>query len=739
MGMVSSPLVSIIVPIYNVEKYLVDCLDSIVAQTYNNLEIILVDDCSSDLSGEISDSYASKDNRIRVIHKPENGGLYSARLTGLNIMKGDYFATIDSDDYVDRRYIAELVQAAMRDNLDVVTSGGLVFVFPDEIKNYPLPFSPKTTQSIGSGYYRYVEAIAEEQDGMRWSMCGRLFKTSVFTQAKQYLPSDESRLTMAEDLLTFSILVYFANIGGSISAFRYYYRQNEESTLSTKDPQVIAGQLDDVKLVLVTLKSFIKKVDNYEKYRAVFEKFENYLMAEHEYRATQLTRKFRKNIKLTDKPRILCPSPFGDFNGGGEKSSYVLWKWLNKFYDVIIMLPSDASDEYIKTCQSEGLSYVCGDYMHGVRGGGKAVLTIYAAIEEFRPAIIFPSLYFEDAFWAAAQTNIPAVFLNYGLFEMSLLDSFTQQDDIIRIGNLLKLSNVVVANSLQGVDTAKQYGRDAILSWSYTEAPAVKLQTIKKTRLIYPARISEGKRQIRLVEGVEKLVEKGINIQTILLGADDADMSNPSGYLAALNNHINTRNLSELVKVLPWKSNPWQEFGVNDIYVTTTDSEAVGRATLEAVGLGIPILIPDIPGHREYREVLGMSDEHFYIPSDMDDFARRVAHLVKHLSDAKTRAGLYQKKAAKVFSEDACNKKVLSALEGVIGKGNPGFYAYNKKLLINDIVRGEHVSGLEAARDKISAELNAKNIELSSYLGVKRSVKLAAGNIKRRLRYGKER
>lgn len=96
----SDVLISIIVPVYNVEKYLEMCVDSIITQTYSNLEIILVDDGSTDKSGEICDVYAEKDRRIQVIHK-ENGGLSDARNAGLEIACGEYIGFVDSDDYIE--------------------------------------------------------------------------------------------------------------------------------------------------------------------------------------------------------------------------------------------------------------------------------------------------------------------------------------------------------------------------------------------------------------------------------------------------------------------------------------------------------------------------------------------------------------------------------------------------------------------------------------------------------------
>lgn len=100
-------LISIIVPVYNVEKYLEKCLISLINQTYSNIEIILVDDGSTDKSGKICDEYATKDNRIIVIHK-SNAGVSAARNDGLDIIKGEFVTFVDSDDYVDDDYIEKL-------------------------------------------------------------------------------------------------------------------------------------------------------------------------------------------------------------------------------------------------------------------------------------------------------------------------------------------------------------------------------------------------------------------------------------------------------------------------------------------------------------------------------------------------------------------------------------------------------------------------------------------------------
>ena len=114
--------VSVIVPVYNVEKYLRECLDSVIAQTYQNMEIILVDDGSKDLSGKICDEYQRKDCRIQVIHK-ENQGLSLARKTGVNHAQGTYTVFVDSDDYVDQMFVETQVDEIEKAGADMVVTG----------------------------------------------------------------------------------------------------------------------------------------------------------------------------------------------------------------------------------------------------------------------------------------------------------------------------------------------------------------------------------------------------------------------------------------------------------------------------------------------------------------------------------------------------------------------------------------------------------------------------------------
>lgn len=128
-----NPKVSVIVPIYNVEKYLNKCVDSIINQSLRDIEIILVDDGSTDNSGDIADIYAEKDSRVKVIHK-ENGGQGSARNHGIEVAQGEYIGFVDSDDWIDFNMYEELYIAAEKEEADIAVCNRKVFDENDNLK-----------------------------------------------------------------------------------------------------------------------------------------------------------------------------------------------------------------------------------------------------------------------------------------------------------------------------------------------------------------------------------------------------------------------------------------------------------------------------------------------------------------------------------------------------------------------------------------------------------------------------
>ena len=112
-------IISVVIPVYNVEKYLGECIESVINQTYSNLQIILIDDGSTDSSGIICDQYADKDKRITVVHQ-ENAGAGAAKNRGLDLVKGKYFSIIDSDDYIELNMYEKMLDYINKFKVDIV-------------------------------------------------------------------------------------------------------------------------------------------------------------------------------------------------------------------------------------------------------------------------------------------------------------------------------------------------------------------------------------------------------------------------------------------------------------------------------------------------------------------------------------------------------------------------------------------------------------------------------------------
>ena len=136
--MKTNELISIIVPIYNIEKHIVRCLDSILAQTYHNIEVILIDDGSTDNSGKICDQYSSADTRINVFHK-QNGGLVSARNLGLESARGDYIGFVDSDDWIEPNMYERMYNNLKNNNSEICICNYIIDTIYHSI-NIKLPF-----------------------------------------------------------------------------------------------------------------------------------------------------------------------------------------------------------------------------------------------------------------------------------------------------------------------------------------------------------------------------------------------------------------------------------------------------------------------------------------------------------------------------------------------------------------------------------------------------------------------
>lgn len=241
--------VSIIVPIYKVEDYIRECIDSILAQTYPDFELILVDDGSPDNCGRICDDYAKGDNRIKVVHKV-NAGLTSARNAGLEVAKGDWIMHVDGDDWIEPDMIESLIQAAQATGADLV--------FGDFTKYGPY-----------AGYYKLPTWSSDKRESMSkyiaymmTTIWGSIAKRSLY--ADHSLKSPEG-ISYCEDFHLIVRLCHFAKKVVNVHRPFYHYRYRPTSIMSNMSRKTEA---DEQWAYQDTIR-FFKEQGVYEDYRRV--------------------------------------------------------------------------------------------------------------------------------------------------------------------------------------------------------------------------------------------------------------------------------------------------------------------------------------------------------------------------------------------------------------------------------------------------------------------------------------
>ena len=226
--MSARPLISVIVPVYKVEEYLGRCVDSLLAQTYDNLEIILVDDGSPDGCGAICDDYARRDARVRVTHK-ENGGLSSARNAGIDVARGDYLGFVDSDDWVAAQTYEWLLGMALEENVKLVCAGRYdVSSWTGEQKPGLCP--PRREVISGEELAKRI-FLWDNVDSAAWD---KLYHRSLFRQIRYPLG------VVSEDLpTTYRIALDAGKVGMLDKPVYYYFHRDGSITTAAFNPKAL--------------------------------------------------------------------------------------------------------------------------------------------------------------------------------------------------------------------------------------------------------------------------------------------------------------------------------------------------------------------------------------------------------------------------------------------------------------------------------------------------------------------
>lgn len=241
----SEPLISVIIPVYNVESYIHQCLDSVINQTYKNLEIILIDDGSKDNSGKICDAYAANDKRIVVVHQ-KNAGVGMARNTGLHICHGEYLTFMDSDDYIDIDMIQVLFESLCLYGADMVSCCYKKKILLTYCKEDDFKFKGPVT-------YENEERLLFDllTDYLPIIVCAKLFKREVFTVM------EFAKVKMSEDVLIWLSLYSKIHKAVFLPVCKYNYVIHPDSLMSFN--KFNKNMFDDL-LVMKQLQNILPRI-----------------------------------------------------------------------------------------------------------------------------------------------------------------------------------------------------------------------------------------------------------------------------------------------------------------------------------------------------------------------------------------------------------------------------------------------------------------------------------------------
>lgn len=243
--------ISIVVPVYNVEKYLHKCIDSLLNQTFKNIEIILVEDCSTDKSKIICREYASRFRNISLVCHSENKGLAQARNTGMMIAKGEFIAFVDSDDWVATNMYKLMYEKIIKDKLDIVVCG-----FEEKYQNgKKSEFTFRFEENIYDNTEVLKKFLSGEINAIAWN---KLYKICLFKEYNIKYPVGK----LYEDQYPTFLSLFNSNAVGIINKPLYYYRKIDTSITGSKFSK---RDLD-----------IIEQTNNIKKYLENKNQFENY-------------------------------------------------------------------------------------------------------------------------------------------------------------------------------------------------------------------------------------------------------------------------------------------------------------------------------------------------------------------------------------------------------------------------------------------------------------------------------
>lgn len=326
---------SIIVPVYNSEKYIEKCLDRLLEQSYKNIEIIIVNDSSKGNCEEIINKYKKLDNRFKYIKHDENKGLFQARITGASIATGDYIAFLDSDDYVSIDYYRTLMNNIQENNSDIAM-GNMVLEYDDGRKEIYNLFNKKQYKLVGEECLK--EYFSQEGLSFDWHIIwNKVYKVEIWRKALRHYKKIKTHLLMTEDFAFSTVLFYYAKKLTLVENDCIYYCKHDTTSTSINDLQFkkFKKNISDMETSFNFIEEFLKEVKVYEEYK------ENYNNWKSLYANQQ--KLYIKMSKMTKDEKKEANNLVNEFYSNTKKIN-------NSDYFYSIATPWDDNLEKMKLC-----------------------------------------------------------------------------------------------------------------------------------------------------------------------------------------------------------------------------------------------------------------------------------------------------------------------------------------------------------------------------------------------------
>lgn len=249
---------SIIIPVYNTQDYIARCLDSCINQTFSDIEIIVIDDCGSDLAMDIVEKYSQKDKRIRIVKNIQNLGLFHTRITGEKQANGEYIMHLDSDDFICKDLCMKIFEKLSIDMeymgggvIDILDFGSEIVPTPSILteKFFITPYLQK--QNIG-------DMIAYFSCG--WNIWGRVYHKELIKKTNQYIEKNldiQSKINMGEDVLKFFVISMFIRTRTFLAEYLYFYSKNPNSITKNHSYLHIQKVINDYILITQNLEKIV--------------------------------------------------------------------------------------------------------------------------------------------------------------------------------------------------------------------------------------------------------------------------------------------------------------------------------------------------------------------------------------------------------------------------------------------------------------------------------------------------